>query len=102
MIDTALKVSRSLYFFTTFICHGFEKYFPRLWGMGISDAILQALPFRYVTKILYYESDTSVINGLYIPSTCYKSITMFVEFTVLYVSVHGSICAHLQACLLPL
>ena len=38
--DTALKVSQSLYCFTTSISHGVENYFPRLWGMGISDAIL--------------------------------------------------------------
>ena len=37
--DTALKVFRSLYCFTTSICHGVENYFPRLWGTGISDAI---------------------------------------------------------------
>ena len=37
--DTALKVSRSLYYFTTSISHGVENYFPRLWGTGISDAI---------------------------------------------------------------
>ena len=37
--DTALKVSRSLYCFTTSISHGVENYFARLWGMGISDAI---------------------------------------------------------------
>ena len=37
--DTALKVSRSLYCFTTSISHGVENNFPRLWGMGISDAI---------------------------------------------------------------
>ena len=37
--DTALKVSRSLYCFTTSISHGVGNYFPRLWGMGISDAI---------------------------------------------------------------
>ena len=37
--NTALKVSRSLYFFTTSISHGLENYFPRLWGTGISDAI---------------------------------------------------------------
>ena len=30
--DTALKVSRSLYFFTTSIFHDVENYFPRLWG----------------------------------------------------------------------
>ena len=36
---TALKVSWSLYCFTTSLCHGVENYFPRLWGMGISDAI---------------------------------------------------------------
>ena len=38
--DTALKVSRSLYCFTTPLIHGIENYFPILWGMGISDAIL--------------------------------------------------------------
>ena len=37
--DTALKVSRSLYCFTTSISHGVENYFPRLWGTGISVAI---------------------------------------------------------------
>ena len=37
--DTVLKVSRSLYCFTTSICHGVENYFPRLWGAGIFDAI---------------------------------------------------------------
>ena len=38
--DTALKVSRSLYCFTTSVSHAVENYFPRLWGTGISDAIL--------------------------------------------------------------
>ena len=28
-----------MYYFTTSIVHGFEKYFPELWGTGISDAI---------------------------------------------------------------
>ena len=39
--DTALKVSQSLYCFTTSISHGVENYFPGLWGTGISDAIFQ-------------------------------------------------------------
>ena len=43
--DTALKVSRSLYCFTTCISHGVENYFPRLCGTGISDAI-----FIYATQ----------------------------------------------------
>ena len=38
--DTALKVSRYLYCFTTPISHGVEKYLPRLWVTGISDAIV--------------------------------------------------------------
>ena len=37
--DTALKVSRYLYCFTTSISHGIENNFPRLWSTGISDAI---------------------------------------------------------------
>ena len=41
--NTALKVSRSLYCFTTSISRGVENYFPRLWGMGISDAIFLIL-----------------------------------------------------------
>ena len=39
--DSALKVSRSLYCFTTSISHGVENYFPRLWGTGISDDIFK-------------------------------------------------------------
>ena len=37
--DTALKVSQSVYCFTTSISHGVDNYFPNLWGTGISDAI---------------------------------------------------------------
>ena len=37
--DTAMKVSHSVYYFTTSISHAIENYFLRLWGMGISDAI---------------------------------------------------------------
>ena len=32
--DTALKVSQSLYGFTTSVSHDVENYFPRLWGTG--------------------------------------------------------------------
>ena len=46
--DTALKVSRSLYCFTTSISHGVENYFPRLWGTGISDAIFKCMLFSKV------------------------------------------------------
>ena len=45
--DTALKVSRSLYSFTTYISHGVGNYFPRLWSMGISDAIFHILNHIY-------------------------------------------------------
>ena len=41
--DTALKVSQSVYCFTTSISHGVENYFLRLWGTGISDAIFDCL-----------------------------------------------------------
>ena len=41
--DTALKVSQSVYRFTTSISLGVENYFPRLWGTGISDAIFFSL-----------------------------------------------------------
>ena len=38
--DTALKVSQSVYCFTTSIFHGVDNYFPRLWG---TDAIFPNL-----------------------------------------------------------
>ena len=41
--ETALKLSRSLYCFTTTISHGVENYFPRLCSTGISDAIFVKL-----------------------------------------------------------
>ena len=40
MTDNALKVSRSLYFFTTSISHGVENYFTRLWGTVFFTCIL--------------------------------------------------------------
>ena len=46
--DTALKVFRSLYCFTTSICHGVENYFPGLWGTGISDAIFLGIYFQNI------------------------------------------------------
>ena len=39
MTETTLKVSKSLYCFTTSITHGVENYFPRLVCTGILDAI---------------------------------------------------------------
>ena len=45
-LDTVLKVSQSVYCFTTSISQGVENYFPRLWGTGISDAI-----FAFYTEI---------------------------------------------------
>ena len=58
--DTVLKVSRSLYCFTTSISHGVENYFPRLWGTGISDAIFISLYLDklqkcwFVTRLVYH------------------------------------------------
>ena len=50
--DTALKVSQSVYCFTS-ISHGVENNFPTLWDMGISDAIFNALKFmKSCTKSL--------------------------------------------------
>ena len=51
IIDTALKVSQSLYCFTTSISHGVENNFPRLWGTGISDAIFYVVQIRVFSLI---------------------------------------------------
>ena len=55
--DTALKVSRSLYCFTTSISHGVVNYFPRLWGTGISNAI-----FLFVEMARFPVTLASVIS----------------------------------------
>ena len=48
-LDTAPKLSQSVYCFTTSISHGVENYFPRLWGTGISDAIFH----KYIILLRY-------------------------------------------------
>ena len=50
--NTALRVSQSFYYFTTSISLGAESYSPRLWGMGISDAIFYTLSLP--TYLLFY------------------------------------------------
>ena len=51
--DTAVKVSQTVYCFTTSISHGVENYFLRLWGTGISDSIFFKLEFElYLQKFL--------------------------------------------------
>ena len=55
--DTVLKVSQSLYCFTTSMCHGDENFFLRLWGMGISDDI-----FCYITMFF--------LRACYCNNTC--------------------------------
>ena len=49
--DPALNVSQSVYCFTTSISHGVENYFPRLWGMGISDAIFYSQAWKSSWKL---------------------------------------------------
>ena len=59
--DTALKVSQSVYCFTTSISRGVENYFPRLCGTGISDDILS---YRFVNELEF------VINRLCMTCSC--------------------------------
>ena len=64
--DTALKVSRSLYCFTTSISHGVENHFPRLWGTGISDGILfETALVAYTGNFL--QTDYLSNFGVYLP-----------------------------------
>ena len=58
--DTALKVSRSSYCFTTSISHGVENYFPRLWGTGISDAIFMLFNFCEKFKMAAIFGETKI------------------------------------------
>ena len=56
--DTALKVSRSVYCFTTSISHGVENYFPRLWVRASLmlffielSKVLEVANFRFLSLI---------------------------------------------------
>ena len=73
-LDTDLKVSQSVYFFTTSISHGVENYFPRLWGTGISGAIfrkyftnrgciIETVTNRFHKTILYILLCVNLIHG---------------------------------------
>ena len=42
----ALTVSQSMYCSTSSVSHSVENYFPRLWGIGISDAISASVEVR--------------------------------------------------------
>ena len=53
--DTALKVSQSVYRFTTSISHGVKNYFSRLWGTGISDAIFDMFKMnKFIIFVFIY------------------------------------------------
>ena len=52
----ALKLSRSLYCFTTSISHDVENCFPRLWGMAISDAI-----FTLFVYLVFIRNDNDLL-----------------------------------------
>ena len=62
--DTAMKVSRSLYCFTTSISHGVEKYFPRL--LGISDAIFSLCYIGYIETCYNFEIQVKSYLTLFI------------------------------------
>ena len=69
--DTTLKLSQSVYCFTTSISHGVENYFPRLWGTGIFDAIFKStlLPYEirlWGSKLLWVVNLLSKFNCKFI------------------------------------
>ena len=71
---TALKVSQSVYCFTTSISHGVENFFPRLWGTGISDAIFLLLFFS-----LLFSCERSAFE--YSKESC-EMFTTYLEFVL--------------------
>ena len=63
MTDTGVRVSQSLYCFTTSISHGVEKYFPRLWGIGISDTNFFSNTVLLLLQIVFWPQNLSVYNN---------------------------------------
>ena len=68
-LDTALKVSQSVFCFTTSISHSVENYFPKLWGTGISDAIFCQFMIELTPGFIYKSFCPCKIN---IGVLCYK------------------------------
>ena len=58
--DTVLKVSRGLCTVSLLLYQGVENCFPRLWGMGISDAILLFVPINH--QIISESSDVEILR----------------------------------------
>ena len=71
----------SVYGFTTSISHGVEKYFPRLWGTGISDAILIIVRLSRVPVplkfILLFHWSSSFCSIEVFPSVLLNFILLF-------------------------
>ena len=63
---SALKVSQSVYCFTTSISHCVTKYFPRLWGMGISDAM-----FEKFSEVEEFCGNTANLNFIFTDYSLY-------------------------------
>ena len=74
--DTALKISRSLYCFTTSISHGVENYFPRLWGTGISDAILQYLFYTVYYLTITLQMARATVMNLFLYEEIFNNILL--------------------------
>ena len=80
--DTAVKVSQSVYYFTTSISHGVENYFPRLWGTGISDAI-----FRFIVT-----DATKLAKNIWEPIV---ENVIILGFLIADMSLNNKKCTHL-------
>ena len=57
-----------MYCCTTSISHGVEKYFPRLWGTGISDAIFKRSLTQPHEQVGSRKSGCQVISGTLQPA----------------------------------
>ena len=87
--DTVLKVSRSLYCFTTSMSCGVEHDFPRLWGTGISDAIFMKAVSFIIPAEVYYQSSQLVYRDFTIALNQSESRTRCVMFNVALSIVFG-------------
>ena len=93
--DTALKVSQSVYCFTTSISHGVENYFPRLWGTGISDAIFLRHRFWYNIHIRQQRCVCScmymirVISYPNISSSCFLLFSVEIRMSLICMPMHS-------------
>ena len=74
--DTALKVSNSVYSFTTSVSHGVENYYLRLWSKDISDTIFFTMVFGCAVRHHWVGSGKKSCTGSFSETIRFREVIL--------------------------